>query len=400
MVVMARTLAWDRTPDCLGGDEPFYTVAEYDSLTISSIVLVIIAFPMNIVIVNAYLTTLGYTHPKFLLRLPNKACLFLHVSSGIIEVILGIVMWFVPDPMPVTQVQAVISLVHVMTAIYQVPGLFGMKLFMNVGYGITILTKAYLAINVFVHPDCFQRALALTCCHTIYAWVRILWMFLVNYTNVMIDCQYTVAVILACLAAMPAIAIWMNAVLLICVALYYFALVLYNPPQWGYYLTEFTRSMRAFDTIKCPYLEAVAKGKTDLPSPTEEDKCRAAWNMINNNQNQNIDLDELSLLLTSFGLMESEVTATMKQYRSSSGGIEFQTFQKDFKPLWRWMYHWAGRDKISAKKMAHIEEKWDRHNATFSQREAEKNKAEAEKNKVSKLETGIGGSGAVPGEGF
>lgn len=273
--LLGRAAAWGETDDCLAGDGSFFARAEYDRQVWSMLFVAIAAMPTNVYLVYGYLFQLP-PHPKFLLLPRYRFCIRLHVGSGVLEIFAGIAMWFSRTHL-CTRLHAVISVVHALTSLYQVPLLFGMKLFMNPAYITAILIKGYLAVNVMVHPHCYVRALSLVVIHSTYAWVRNCHLFM-NYFGIVQDSKYTMSVMFAGFITTPVIEPWLNLLLILAIVSYACYLVTFASKKTSVLaLTENSRCMFSnkpgYEGLKCPFSNADVEAD-ELPGiATENSKA-------------------------------------------------------------------------------------------------------------------------------
>lgn len=353
------------TPDCLDGAGPFFSHADYDSHIVAMLGIILVALPMNMTIVYHYAIDLP-PHPKFLLLMRYRLITNIHIITGSIEIIAGVVMFFVASPVHWVQVQAISSIIHAVSAMGLIRLLFGMKLFMNIIYGTGVVMKALLAVNVFLHPDCYRRALALTAFHTVYAWVRVIFVFL-RTVNIMKETRYTTSVVLASVVVLPVVDRLANAIniSLICLGGLYLSICAAQETRANY-LTEFSRDITTFRH----YAERFKRGrKTAVPQfrrqesntrntayaglvedsnePEEYDeipefRARSIFDTIAKGRQQ-IHVGEMAAVLCSFGMPASDTKAVMSTY-AESGTISFQHFLEGMKPLWEYMYNELKRD--------------------------------------------------------
>jgi len=354
-----------RTKDCLDGAGPVISHIEFDRHMISMLFIIIVATPMNAIIVYKYLFEMP-PHPKFLLLRWYKFFTHLHIFSGSIEIIAGLAMFFVSRPVPVVMVQASASIVHAVTALALIPLLFGMKLFMNTIYGTGVVMKVILAINVLLNPDCPRRVIALVAFHTVYAWVRVFFVFL-RFINVMRYCRYTVAVILASVVVLPVVDRLANAInlCLICLGGLYIGCSSDDKLKVDY-TTEFSRDVTTFKHY-CQKFQSVrsnhqtqnqhvvsrqAMRTMHTGSEVDLDLLLMQEDAIENSGNsrakcifslvaqkkKHLHYTQLAAMLCSFGMPKSDVTAVMAKYSHGRGTIDFETFHGEMKPLWEYVF--------------------------------------------------------------
>lgn len=357
-------LQWGSSPDCVAG--AFYRLAEYDFETSQMLLLVAVALPMNVFIVTCYACG-APPHPKFLLRTWNKASVYLHILSGTAEIVFGVAMWFAPNPGPLVQLQSVCSLVHCLTALNQMPLLFGTKVLMTPTYGFVVAVKLYLAANSFFHPTCYKRALGLACVHTIYAWVRMIWLFMKS-TDIFRESQYSVATVCASMLVLPAISIAANALLFLSILGYFvYVKLCLDPTEAKIYMKEHSRDTKALTHFQCPFAANTTTMETNfLGMPRLEaspkDQAKAVWEMVDKNSDGVLEICEVADLLTSFGMPEYEVEKTVKLYGDEEGKITFETFETKLPAMWKFIYCEGVSDKINSVQSSVSEKQiWAKH---------------------------------------
>jgi len=349
--------------------------------------IIIVATPMNGVIVYNYLFEMP-PHPKFLLLRWYKFFTYLHISSGSIEIIAGLVMFVVPWPVPFVRVQACASIVHALTALALIPLLFGMKLFMNTIYGTGVVMKVILAINVLLNPDCYRRAMGLVAFHTVYAWVRVFYVFL-RFINVMRYCRYTVAVLLASVVVMPVVDRLANAInlCLICIAGLYIGCTSDESVKVNY-TTEFSRDVTTFKHYVNQFNQMQRKNRSalmaqrattsmqtgadvdldllllddDAMSKTPQIRSRCIFSLLAQHK-QRLHYSQLAAMLCSFGMPKADVTLVMAKYSHGHGTIDYETFHGEMQSLWEYVFFELKRSLTDDE---HQEEIRDTANAEFS----------------------------------
>ena len=181
---------------------------------------------------------LSYRSPKFLLRAPRKLSIRLHVLSGTVEIISFVVVWCwglggtaAQDATwrtreQLTRVQCLASMVHLATALYQTPIVFGTQVralhfplshsfshtnlkspcaeqaVMIPAYLGCILAKSACTWDLWYNLNCARKCLRLYNILSIYTWCRV-FIGLFGRTVMFQDSLYSVSILLAGAVCLP-----------------------------------------------------------------------------------------------------------------------------------------------------------------------------------------------------
>lgn len=157
---------------------------------------------------------LPYRSPKFLLRAPRKLSIRLHVLSGTTEIISFVVVWCwglggeATEDAPwrmreqLTRVQCIASMVHLVTAVYQTPIVFGTQAVMIPAYLGCILAKSACTWDLWNNLNCARKCLRLYNILSIYTWCRV-FIGLFGRTVMFQDSLYSVSILLAGAVCLP-----------------------------------------------------------------------------------------------------------------------------------------------------------------------------------------------------
>jgi len=138
-------------------------------------------------------------HPKFVLATARKISIYIHLVSGILEILTGVIGFFVANQqyqqIAVT-IMAVVSITHALTAYYQVTVVFGAKGIMVPGYLYAITIHITYAYRLFFQPTSAVYLFSTFLTLHIYVWCRF-FVFFFRFFNAFAGYQYTIAITLS-----------------------------------------------------------------------------------------------------------------------------------------------------------------------------------------------------------
>eukprot|EP01043_Picozoa_sp_COSAG02_P003579 COSAG02_NODE_88_length_38629_cov_457.967999_16_plen_339_part_00 len=134
----------------------------------------------------------------------------MHVLSGTTEIISWCLAWWwgVDDKMEYrdifTQVQVVASMVHIATAAYQTPIVFGTQAVMVPAYTGCVLIKFWCALDLWFNMTCARKSVRLYNVLSIYTWCRV-FIGLFGRTVMFQDSLYSVSILFAGAICLPSV---------------------------------------------------------------------------------------------------------------------------------------------------------------------------------------------------
>mmetsp|Transcript_17022 Transcript_17022/g.21766 ORF Transcript_17022/g.21766 Transcript_17022/m.21766 type:complete len:543 (-) Transcript_17022:1780-3408(-) len=283
------------THDCIVGIEQVKTgitnmwgAATYDALLIQILLVAFFSFLTNMFMLQYYATHVQ--HPKFCIRWQRRWCLYIHMLTGTIEIFTGPIVSFLivgPEVEYVVKANAIISIVHAATALYQVPIVFGVHIFMQPAYLILITIKVACAVNVYLNPFCYLRILVLYNVLSTYSWCRVLILIFAKL-KIFPGSSYSVGIASAgavtLTSAGPAVSLWM---LLGCIIYIWVLRLLYGKDNWKFQHLLGESSSNPFDNSAFESLFKEAHGSGGLcpfaPGDTkrsEEDQTNTERDML------------------------------------------------------------------------------------------------------------------------
>mmetsp|Transcript_15125 Transcript_15125/g.17128 ORF Transcript_15125/g.17128 Transcript_15125/m.17128 type:complete len:536 (+) Transcript_15125:234-1841(+) len=264
------------TEDCIIGKAKVETgegfvwqVAQYDAQFVQSVFIAAFSFVTNIIMLTYYV--LHVQHPKFCLRWQRRYCLYLHMIAGSLEIFTGPVLSFFLTGSAVesvVKVNSIISLIHSISALYQVPIVFGVHVFMVPAYTAIICVKIACAVNTWYNPFCYYRVLALYNILSIYSWCRVL-IIIFRKLKIFPGSTYSVGIGVATAICMPSLGPGaLLGFLIFCLAYIWLLRIIYGKDNWKFQHLLGENSSNPFDnsTFASLYQEARGAGTAQFGS--------------------------------------------------------------------------------------------------------------------------------------
>ncbi len=165
--------------------------------------LVMISAVANILVMGYHY--LVPPHPKFLLTGWRRLVLRLHILSGTVELVAGVVAILNPGHRVAATVMALSALcVHVPSALAQTPIVFGSRAIMRPGYLLCIGLHAFCAARLLVYPQSSYWVVTTFLIFNVYVWCR-LYYYVFDKFELFSGSRYTVAICAAGLTTIPAV---------------------------------------------------------------------------------------------------------------------------------------------------------------------------------------------------
>lgn len=176
-----------------------------DDAPISNVIWVLVtvsAIANVIIIIYHYLVP---AHPKFLMVPWRHWVLRVHIISGSVELVAGVIACFYyPAPTAAVIMALTALLFHVPTAALQTTIVFGSRAIMWPAYSLCILFHAFCAIKLLLTPDSLWWATSTFLVFNVYVWVR-LYFYLIDKLHLFADSKYTISILAAGGTIIPAI---------------------------------------------------------------------------------------------------------------------------------------------------------------------------------------------------
>ena len=279
----------------------------------------------------ANLVVMGYhyivpPHPKFLLLGWRRLILRLHILSGTVELIAGLVAILSPGNRTAATVMALTALcVHVPTAFGQTPIVFGSRAIMRPGYLLCIGLHAFCAIRLLQNPSSTYWTVATFLIFNVYVWCR-LYYYVFDKFGLFDGSRYTVAICAAGLTTIPAV-LGTNSILLLiagsCIYMVLYSMFFIRTPM-DY--QEFVRE-RARDASPINGYISLLEQQGEVAS---QKSARALFGSLLEKDRETISVEDLCQSLIRSGIaVESLRPALNERF-----GQEQLTFEEFFERIW------------------------------------------------------------------
>ncbi|MBL9039886.1 MAG: hypothetical protein JNG84_15315, partial [Archangium sp.] len=144
-------------------------------------------------------------HPKFLMVPWRRAILRVHITSGTVEFIAGIVALTSAEPeVPARVMAAAALLFHIPSAFAQTPIVFGARAIMRPGYLLCIGVHALCAVKLWLHPGSAYWVASTFLVFNVYVWCRVYY-FIFDKVGLFAGARYSVSILAAGLTTTPAL---------------------------------------------------------------------------------------------------------------------------------------------------------------------------------------------------
>lgn len=315
-----------RTQGCA---KSFSSRATYSSSLIVSLVMVGIGNVFNVYIVYMHLRY--PSHPKFYFTWSAWFWNRTHLYSGIVEVTMGIAVWFVSSPIVLVRIMCCFALIHVFSCLFQVRILFGQKAVTEALYLYCALIKMYFIGSAFINPDCYNRVLGLILVTQIFAWFRF-WYIVLKSVGLFPKSHYTMATVLSGSTIFPYMGVTY-------VFMMYLWIIIYRIRDF-YVYDELIVISRSEERARAFQHEVF--GKEIPPQPieaTNEEKASYVFNLVAGIDGKvEISLADITTLVVSCGMEKSDAEEIINRYGGAEAIIDEEAFKRDFEFLWAWIF--------------------------------------------------------------
>jgi Ca2+-binding EF-hand superfamily protein len=324
------------------GASSHYNQMEYNTWNINKIIVSCASLVGDTFIVTAHLIV--PPHPKFCLRRVRKFFIILHVVSGIHEIAFGILVFFSATPRLAVYGMWIADVGHMVSAIAQVPVLFGIKEVMVPAYAWCIVYKAVCAATMAWNYDSDFWFFATFLMHHVYVWVRIYYK-LFSMMGIMSDNIYTIAIILAGMTcAPPAVGTAHVLVLFLTVLLFQKVYLPLRYPDLendfalsAYWKGENARNVYENDGFKNALSVAAEKEKASWYMLTPQEQANIVFKYLDRDHSGKLSIDELEKVFRMWFKQSStntlnsagiETIEKIKRRVGEKGGIDFADFER------------------------------------------------------------------------
>lgn len=276
-------------------------------------------------------------HPKFSLLHVRKLAIRAHVLSGTAEIVISILgfvhLAYFGSTFPYGYLQAVCAAIHIPTAVFQTPCVFGAKIVMLPSYYAVELIRTYWAIRSVLAPTDPKAILLSYLALCIYTWCRV-WIKFMLDLNFARGNEYTLGIFLAGLTIVPTLA--GPAAILItlsCFAMLGYGTLSYN--RLDPYDRRYTVLM--IENAREGTLTAAARSSWAVgASADDKDADRAAaqcmFTQMDKDNSGRLDREEVLALAEKFALTDAAARALDLAVTNEGGFMGFESF---YRRIWR-----------------------------------------------------------------
>ncbi|MEM7119040.1 MAG: EF-hand domain-containing protein [Chloroflexota bacterium] len=285
---------------------------------------------------NVFVLFYHYTtppHPKFLLLSKRKIAIRTHVISGSVELLAGIIAFFSSDPTVPALIMAGAALVHVGTAFFQTPIVFGAKAMMYSSYIFAISLHFYSAVQLLLNPTSTTWLLNTYLVLNIYVWVRIFYT-VYSYIGLFKDSLYSVAILTAGIILIPAVLGPAGNFAAVGFTLWYVILykLIMQPDAEGLQalVAERTRFSLINQDVKALWQQdkVAAANVGNAAQQSDRELARTVFDQLDLDHSGYLDNDEVARILVEWEASPSFVDAFMTRTAGSDSQLDFDEFYR------------------------------------------------------------------------
>lgn len=255
--------------------------------------LVVLSAIANVIVI-AYHYTIP-AHPKFLMLPWRRWVLRVHILSGTIELVAGLVACFSHAPTAALIMGIAALFFHVPSAFFQTRIVFGSKAIMVPSYLLCILTHGFCAGMLIANPDSRMWAVNTFLVFNVYVWCRIYY-YVFDLLGLFSAEKYTIAILAAGATMIPALFGSLGFMLLVAfIGLYvllYRGLFIRSPAAYRDFVRERARES-AMQSESAPLWNAPG---------VDEPRAADYFQLVDHDRDGALDRDELRRALAPWGL--------------------------------------------------------------------------------------------------
>jgi hypothetical protein len=293
-----------------------------------------------------------------------------HALGGAFEILSGICVAFLRAKARLYMIyfMSVFAFIHIITAIFQTPIVFGTRKVMIPCYHMAVALKIFCWFNLIAHVTEYESQvhesmaneneiviiswfLALELIHHIYVWVRV-FIWVSTRCNLFRKNQYTVAIILAGMMTVPAaLGAWGNLAFWSYVMMYqlFWRKCVRSKHEQIFYEAELDRNPFFSDIYKDRAVDAlkkIAPGQRfnaeesgtfseELNKLSEHKQCRYVFLIFDVDNSGKIAVTEFQTMLKNWGCPSADAEAMMnRKGYTDEDVIDPKKFCDDFKDIW------------------------------------------------------------------
>ena len=301
------------------------------------IVVVVLSLLLDISVLKYHFT--HEPHPKFRLTKVRKLCIYAHLIGGASEILFSLFAFLTGIPALSTLSAIPALLFQAPTAMYQAYSVFGSKRVLIPVAQLANAMHVFAAVRLLCHPTSTEALVSMILVLHLYVWARAFYAFL-NRLRIMREASYTLSIALSGILVVPAALEFVQPLhIFTSVFVYNVTLLILTQKKCcggDPYLGEnnyhgVSIKLRATESVAVPP-RMVDLG---LEKMDDEELARMVFDEIDVDRSGTVDHQELSCLLRSWGLPESDVVKMWNVVDEDHDGvIDFNEFLRELKPVW------------------------------------------------------------------
>ena len=314
-------------PLCLLTVPVFWLRSQAPEVPISSglwALVVLSALANVIVIAYHYLVP---AHPKFLMVPWRRFVLRVHVISGTVELVAGLIACFMGDRSAALIMGVAALCFHVPSAFFQTRIVFGSKAIMVPSYLLCIITHGFCAGMLLARPESRMWAVYTFLAFNVYVWCRV-YFYLFDLLRLFAGMKYSISILAAGATMIPALFGPMGFLLLVgfvgAYILLYRFLFIRNPAEYNDFVREKARDSAAGTEL------SRLQSNLSLAASESGIIARTCFDQLDPQRRGWLDRDAVIQSLTPWGLPAPAIAAYADRLLAA-GPVDFTRFQSE---LW------------------------------------------------------------------
>lgn len=291
-----------------------------------------IALCVASVLCNFYVLYYHYTnppHPKFLMLPARKFSIRVHIISGTIELVSGMIALVSSDPTIWAVIMASSAIIgHITSSSYQTPIVFGAKAIMIPSYIFCIGLHLYCAIQVLLNPESIFWISNTFLILNIYVWCRV---FYVVFSKIGIfkESLYSSSILVAQLLILPAVlGAAGNLILILFLLGYIFLYDLIMQPTVAEKMSHIRESARQTLINEQAKELWVGNNSNSAAGASDREVAQEIFNQLDIDGNGWLDKEEAKGILKKWQVPDSFAEAFVSQ-KSQNERLSFELFYEN-----------------------------------------------------------------------
>jgi CRP-like cAMP-binding protein/Ca2+-binding EF-hand superfamily protein len=293
------------------------------SITAGTWGLVVLSALANIIVI-AYHYVIP-AHPKFLMVPWRRLVLRVHIISGTVELVAGLIACFSRGPTAAVVMATAALCFHVPSAFFQTKIVFGSRAIMVPAYLLCILTHAFCAGMLLAHPASRLWAVNTFLVFNVYVWCRIYY-YIFDLLKLFSTMKYSISILAAGATMIPALFGSLGFMLLLGFIGVYILLYRLIFVRSAAEYNDFVRE-KARDSAARPELAALWNNPAAGAREADTD-ARACFDRLDRDHDGQLNRDELGEALAPWGLSAAAIDAYASRLLAA-GAADFDGFKRE-----------------------------------------------------------------------